>query len=138
MFTPRQVSTGNKVYKIHIKHEAKKTTVTIPPDYSILQMKEQIQSQFNVKPDEQILLCNGKLLDVSDNVTLKQAKISNGSKISCKKVNNTKANVSSPEISEEVIKVDETLKKLESIEKNANTLEADVVVLDKKKKTAKT
>jgi len=135
MFTPRQVSVGNKVYQLHIKHEAKKATIDINPDRSIHQLKEQIQSQFDVKPDEQSLLCNGKVLDVSDNVTLKQAKIPNGSKISCSKVKTSKAIRSSQDSSK--IGINETLKKLESIEEKADSLEKGVHALDKKRKKLK-
>ena len=46
-------------------------------------MKEKIQSEFNIDPDRQVLHCNGKLMEAADNVTIKQAKIPNGSKILC-------------------------------------------------------
>lgn len=134
MFTPRQVSMGNKVYKLHIKHDAKKTTINIPPDHSIHQLKECIRSEFYVKPEKQILFCNGKLLDVSDNSTLKQAKIPNGSKIICTKLSASAANLSIYEDSEMEVKVDETLQKLVEMEKNANDLEISVQRLDKERR----
>jgi len=134
MFTPRQVSMGNKVYKLHIKHDAKKSTINIPPDHSIQQLKECIQNQFNVKPEKQILFCNGKLMNVSDHKTIKQAKIPNGSKIICTKVSSSVTNLSISDDSEMVIEVDETLKKLENIEKKANALEISVLNLDKERR----
>ena len=75
-----------KAYKLHVKYEAKKSCITIPPDHSIQQLKQMIHSQFNLKPEEQSLLCNGKPLCTSDNTTLKQAKIPNNSKIALNRV----------------------------------------------------
>jgi len=130
MFTPRQVSMGNKVYKLHIKHDAKKSSINLPPDHSIYQLKESIYSEFKVKPDQQILFCNGKLLDVSDYMTLKQAKIPNGSKINCTKLS---YNVTKP-MSIEDVEVDQTLQKLEQVAKKANDLELSVLNLDKERR----
>ena len=135
MFTPRQVLMGNKVYKLHIKHDAKKSSINLPPDHSIYQLKESIYSEFKVKPDQQILFCNGKLLDVSDYMTLKQAKIPNGSKINCiiKSKINLSYNVTQP-MSVEDVEVDQTLQKLEQVVKKANDLELSVINLDKERR----
>jgi len=130
MFTPRQVSMGNKVYKLHVRHDALKTSISVPPDYSILQLKEKIYAETKVPPGDQILHCNGKLLDVSDLVTLKQAKIPNGSKINCSRVNRP---VNKP-LSVEDVEVDELLQKLEHIEKRSNDLEKCVSAVDKERK----
>eukprot|EP00090_Calanus_glacialis_P001422 TRINITY_DN11013_c0_g1_i5.p1 TRINITY_DN11013_c0_g1~~TRINITY_DN11013_c0_g1_i5.p1 ORF type:complete len:215 (-),score=61.56 TRINITY_DN11013_c0_g1_i5:46-690(-) len=129
MFTPRQVSMGNKVYKLHIKHDAKKTSINIPPDHSIYQLKENIHSEFKVKPDHQILFCNGKLMDVSDYITIKQAKIPNGSKIIC-----TKLSSKSPPPPQISLEIDETLKRLDHMEQKATNLELNVQNIDKERR----
>ena len=69
--------------QVHVKYSSKSVEVTLSPDTSVLQLKEKISSEFNVDPERQILHCNGKLMDADDNVTIKQAKIPNGSKILC-------------------------------------------------------
>jgi len=74
---------GNKLFKVHVKHSARTVEVTLSPDSSVIQLKEKISSEFNVSPERQILHCNGKLLEAGDNVTIKHAKIPNGSKILC-------------------------------------------------------
>jgi len=135
MFTPRQVSMGNKVYKLHIKHDAKKTSISIPPDHSIYQLKENIHSEFKVKPEHQILFCNGKLMDVSsDFITIKQAKIPNGSKIICTKLS-TKSPPTSPYSGSGISpEIDETLQKLDDMEQKANDLELNVQNIDKERR----
>jgi len=141
MFTPRQVSMGNKVYKLHIKHDAKKTSINIPPDHSIHQLKENIHSEFKVKPEHQILFCNGKLMDVSDFSTIKQAKIPNGSKIICTKLSTKSPPPSSPSPSSKgsqmSLEIDETLKKLDQMEQKANDLELNVKNIDKERRKLK-
>jgi len=127
MFTPRQVSMGNKVYKLHIKHDAKKASINIPPDHSILQLKEAICSEFKVAPEQQNLICNGKPMEVSDLQTLKQAKIPNGSRIICFRQNPI---VQQPE----KVDLDETMSKLTSIEVKANDLEQNLKLVDKERK----
>ena len=72
-----------KVFKVHVKHSGRSVEVGLTPDTSVLQLKEKICSEFNVAPDRQILHCNGKLLEADDSVSIKQAKIPNGSKILC-------------------------------------------------------
>ena len=135
MFNPRQVSMGNKVYKLHIKHDAKKTSINIPPDHSIYQLKGNIHSEFGLKPDHQILFCNGKLMDVSDYMTIKQAKIPNGSKIICTKLSTTSAaRPSSSGGSQMSLEIDETLKKLDHMEQKANDLELSVRNIDKRRR----
>jgi len=121
---------GNKVYKLHVRHETVKSSISLPPDYSVLQLKEKIFEETKVPPDDQILYCNGKLLDVSDLVTLKQAKIPNGSKLNCIKANRT---VTKP-LSVEDVEVDETLVKLEHIENKSNELEKCVLAVDKERR----
>jgi len=83
MFTPRSVVMGNKVFKVHVKHSGRSVEVALTPDTSVLHLKEKICSEFNVGPDRQILHCNGKLMEADDNVSIKAAKIPNGSKILC-------------------------------------------------------
>lgn len=133
MFTPRQVTMGNKVYKLHVKHDAKKTSINLPPDYSIHQLKEKICEELKVPMEEQVLHCNGKLLDVSDFMTLKQAKIPNGSKLICTKVNRGDRSAYKP-MSVEDVEVDEALVKLETIEKKTNDLEKCVINVDKQRR----
>lgn len=133
MFTPRQVSMGNKVYKLHVRHEAVKASISLPPDYSVLQLKEKIYAETKVPPEDQLLYCNGKMLDVSDLVTLKQAKIPNGSKINCIKVSKT---VTKP-LTVEDVEVDESLVKLEHIENKSNELEKCVLAVDKERRNLK-
>jgi len=130
MFTPRQVTMGNKVYKLHVKHDAKKTSFDLSPDYSIHQLKEKICDELKVPMEEQVLHCNGKLLDVSDFLTLKQAKIPNGSKLICTKVNRG----AYKPMSVEDVEVDEALVKLENIEKKTNDLEKCVINVDKQRR----
>jgi len=136
MFTPRQISMGNKVYKLHIKHDAKKSSINIPPDHSIYQLKENIHSEFKVKPEHQILFCNGKLMDFSDYMTIKQAKIPNGSKIICTKLSKNSPPTPSPSSkgSQMSLEVDETLAKLDHMEQKANDLELKVQNIDKERR----
>jgi len=53
----------------------------VAPDESVFQLKKLIQSEFNIEPENMVLICNGKPLEVSDFATLKHAKIPNGSKL---------------------------------------------------------
>ena len=71
------------VFKVHVKYSARSVEVSLAPDSPVHQLKEKIKSEFNIDPDRQILHCNGKLMEADDNVTIKQAKIPNGSKILC-------------------------------------------------------
>ena len=70
-----------KAIKVHVKHSGKSVEVDLTPDTSVLQLKGKICFEFNVAPDRQVLHCNGRLLEVYDSVSIKQAKIPNGSKI---------------------------------------------------------
>ena len=72
-----------KVFKVHVKHSGRSVEVGLTPDTSVLQLKGKICFEFNVAPDRQILHCNGRLLEAEDSVSIKQAKIPNGSKILC-------------------------------------------------------
>ena len=108
-----------------------KSSISLPPDYSVLQLKEKICEETNVPPDEQILYCNGMMLGVSDLVTLKQARIPNGSKIKCIKVNRT---VTNKQLSVEDVEMDESLVKLENIENKTNELEKCVLAVDKERR----
>ena len=66
-----------------MKHSGRSVEVGLTPDTSVLQLKEKICSEFNIAPDRQILHCNGRLLEAEDSVSIRQAKIPNGSKILC-------------------------------------------------------
>jgi len=78
---PRSVAMGNKVYKLHIKHQTNKETLDVSPSLTFGELQSKIHDRFQVAPTSQRLLCNGKPLVLGDNITLKQAKIPNGSKI---------------------------------------------------------
>ena len=71
------------VFQVHVKYSARSVEVSLAPDSPVHQLKEKISSEFNIDPDRQILHCNGKLMEADDNVTIKQARIPNGSKILC-------------------------------------------------------
>eukprot|EP00090_Calanus_glacialis_P004504 TRINITY_DN13369_c0_g1_i9.p1 TRINITY_DN13369_c0_g1~~TRINITY_DN13369_c0_g1_i9.p1 ORF type:complete len:216 (-),score=73.30 TRINITY_DN13369_c0_g1_i9:129-776(-) len=131
MSSKRQKS---KAYKLDVKYEAKKASITILPDHSIHQLKQMIHSQFNLKPEEQFLLCNGKPLCASDNITLKQAKIPNGSKITANRIASSPANTPTNGKSAVVVEVDETFKKLENIVKNASEVIKSVHKLEKERR----
>jgi len=74
---------GNKIFKVHVKYAGTNFEVELSPDTSIYELKEKIQTKFHIKPKAQLLFCNGKLLEVEDHKTIKQARIPNGSKILC-------------------------------------------------------
>ena len=132
MFTPRQVSMGNKVYKLHIKHDTKKIVLTLPPDYSIQQLKENIFDEFKVKPDDQFLVCNGKPMEATNLMTLKQAKIPNGSKIICTKLTKHKEEETFLEDEpEKSVNMHEVLRK---IYEEAESLESKVEKVEKERK----
>jgi len=80
-FVPRSVVMGNKVYKIHVKCEGGKDTFSVPPDYSVGQLKTRIAAKFNVPASQLVLLCNGRALQGEDHCTLRQARVFSGSKI---------------------------------------------------------
>jgi hypothetical protein len=122
----------NKAYKLDVKYEAKKACIKIPPDHSIHQLKAMIHSQFNLKPEEQSLLCNGKPLCAGDNITLKKAKIPNGSKIIVHRVPLPAGKNSTT--GETAVIVDETLKKLENIVKSASGVIKSVHKLEKERR----
>jgi hypothetical protein len=123
-----------KAYKLDVKYEAKKASISILPDNSIHQLKQMINSQFNLKPEEQSLICNGKPLCKSDNMTLKQAKIPNGSKIAANRITSSAANTRTNGDSAGVFVVDETFKKLENIVKNASEVIKSVHQLEKERR----
>ena len=132
MFTPRQVSMGNKVYKLHIKHDTKKIVLTLPPDYSIQQLKENIFDEFKVKPDDQFLVCNGKPMEANNLMTLKQAKIPNGSKIICTK--QTKQKQEETGLEDEPEKSDNMHDVLKKMLEEAESLESKVEKVEKERK----
>lgn len=87
MMTPRQVQMGNKVYKLHLKHETERETLSLSPDISVGELKAKIKSQFNIPPSQHLILfSNGKSISAENHKTVKQAKILSGSKILVSKV----------------------------------------------------
>ncbi|XP_023328916.1 uncharacterized protein LOC111701738 isoform X2 [Eurytemora carolleeae] len=81
MMTPRSVEMGNKVYKLHVKVGARKEILELPPDSSLDILHQHIYRIFQIPESQQRLVCNGKPLNFSSNLTLKQARVGNGSKI---------------------------------------------------------
>ena len=55
--------------------------VQLSQEDSIMQLKQKIEDKIEIEPEKMQLLCNGKLLEVADTTSIKQAKIPNGSKI---------------------------------------------------------
>merc|ERR1712058_165255 len=75
--------------------------------------------EFNLDPSLQVLQCNGKVFDLDDHTTIKQARIPNGSKILCS------LKSASPKVSKSVID------KLLKLEKDADEIERKLDVLKK-------
>ena len=103
-----------------MKYSARSVEVCLTPDSPVHQLKEKISSEFNIDPDRQILHCNGKLMEAEDNVTIKQAKIPNGSRILCT-------------LSQKL--VDPVVQHLEKIESSADDLEISLDKLVKQRRT---
>jgi len=120
MFTPRSVTMGNKVFKVNVKYSSKSCEIQLNQDDTIYALKLKIQKEFNLDPSLQVLQCNGKILDLDDNTTIKQARIPNGSKILCSSLKSA-----SPKVSNSVID------KLLKIEKDADEIEKKLDVLKK-------
>jgi len=81
MMTPRSVTMGNKVYKLHVKHGSNKKTLNMSPSATVQQLKQEITENFQVPESNQQLIFNGKTLQLNDASSLKQCRIPNGSKI---------------------------------------------------------
>ena len=106
--------------QVHVKYSARSVEVCLTPDSPVHQLKEKIQTEFNIDPERQILHCNGKLMEAEDNVTIKQAKIPNGSKILCT-------------LSQKP--VDPVVQHLDQIESSADELEISLDKLVKQRRT---
>jgi len=120
MFTPRQVTMGNKIFKVYVKYSSKSCEIPLAQDDTIYALKQKIQNEFNLDPSQQILQCNGKILGLDDHTTIKQAKIPNGSKILCSSLKSA-----SPKVSLSVID------KLLKLEKDSEEIEKSIDVLKK-------
>jgi len=120
MFTPRQVTMGNKIFKVYVKYSSKSCEIPLAQDDTIYALKQKIQNEFNLDPSQQILHCNGKILGLDDHTTIKQAKIPNGSKILCSSLKSA-----SPKVSLSVID------KLLKLEKDSEEIEKSIDVLKK-------
>jgi len=120
MFTPRQVTMGNKIFKVYVKYSSKSCEIPLAQDDTIYALKQKIQNEFNLDPSQQILHCNGKMLGLDDHTTIKQAKIPNGSKILCSSLKSA-----SPKVSLSVID------KLLKLEKDSEEIEKSIDVLKK-------
>lgn len=120
MFTPRQVTMGNKIFKVYVKYSSKSCEIPLAQDDTIYALKQKIQNEFNLDPSQQILQCNGKILGLDDHTTIKQAKIPNGSKILCSSLKSA-----SPKVSLSVID------KLLKLEKDSEEIEKNIDVLKK-------
>ena len=108
------------MFQVHVKYSARSVEVCLAPDSPVHQLKEKISSEFKIAPDRQVLHCNGKLLEADDNVTIKQAKIPNGSKILCT-------------LSQKP--VDPVVQNLDRIEASADDLEISLDKLVKQRRT---
>jgi len=129
MFTPRQVTMGNKIFKVHVKYGSSSYEIQLSQDNSIFQLKEKIQSRFDIEPEKQVLSCNGRLLEVEDSKTIKQARIPNGSKILCTAIKSDLKRTSSRSENIASDPVHETLDKIESAAKQFETKLGDIVKL---------
>jgi len=81
MMTPRCLTMGNKVYKLHVKHGSNKKTVSMSPDSTVHQLKQKIADIFQIPEGNQRLMLNGRSMELNEDTTLKQGRIANGSKI---------------------------------------------------------
>lgn len=142
-FTPRAVSMGNKVYKLHVKCEGGKDTLSVHPDYSVGQLKSLIGAKFHISPSQLLLTCNGKPLQGEDHATLKQARVYSGSKILAMKAGKSETgDVNNPYSQDKNVKIKpaderdgentrdkELLARLTEVERQASGLEALVTRL---------
>jgi len=79
---------GNQLYKLNIHHNSTKTTIMMPPDNTVLQLKETIQSTTGVAPCQQVLFCKAKVLRLKNKDTLEETGIESGSIITVMKIAN--------------------------------------------------
>ena len=120
----------SKAYKLDVRYESQSSHISLAPDLAICQLKQEIFSQFKIPVEEQALTCNGKHLDPeTDNLTIKQAKIANNSKILVHRV----PLPSQDKIKEQPI-VDETFKELEKLVMNASEVIKSVHTLEKERR----
>ena len=115
-------------HQVTVKHSGAICELQLSPDSSILNLKEKIHSRFNIQPEHQFLICNGKLLQASDTETIKQSRIPNGSKILCS---------SKERMKPEEGRSDSTylvMAKLEKIEAEAESMDARLTTLLKQKR----
>ena len=123
-----------KAFKLDVKYESQSSQISLAPDLAIYQLKQEILSQFKIPVEEQALICNGKHLGPeTDNLTIKQARIPNNSKISVQRVP-----VPSEDTSKEQSiadgEVDESFKELEKLVKNASEVIKSVHTLEKERR----
>lgn len=123
---------GNKIFKVHVKCGSSSFEIQLSQDNSIFQLKEKIQSRFDIDPANQVLVCNGKLLQGEDTITIKQARIPNGSKILC-------TAMKQPDTIKERTNSDPVMEKLDTIDASATDLNAniDILVSNKSDSTSK-
>ena len=103
----------------------------LSPDSSIQNLKEKIHSRFNILPEHQFLICNGKPLEASDTATIKQARIPNGSKILCSSRQREEAE---EESSNNCDIADLVMVALEKIEADLDIIEAKLISLVKQRR----
>eukprot|EP00092_Neocalanus_flemingeri_P036437 GFUD01039674.1.p1 GENE.GFUD01039674.1~~GFUD01039674.1.p1 ORF type:complete len:190 (+),score=60.23 GFUD01039674.1:263-832(+) len=70
---------GNQLYKLHILHNSTLITMTIPPDHTVLQLREAIQSNTGVDPCQQVLFCGSQILRMKNKDSLEKTEVVNGS-----------------------------------------------------------
>lgn len=103
----------------------------LSPDSSIQNLKEKIHARFNILPEHQFLICNGKPLEASDTATIKQARIPNGSKILCSSRQREEAE---EESSNNCDIADIVMVALEKIEADLDIIEAKLISLVKQRR----
>ena len=117
-------------FQVHIKHAGTSCELQLSPDSSILNLKEKIHSRFNILPEHQFLICNGKLLQASDTATIKQARIPNGSKILCSSKQRRREEEENTSSSSDNL----VMTKLEKIQTDTESLEAKLIRLVNQKR----
>ena len=76
------------MYKLDIHHNSTKTTIMMPPDNTVLQLKERIHSTTGIEPAQQVLFYRAKLLRLKNKDTLEKTDIESGSIITVIKIAN--------------------------------------------------
>ena len=79
---------GNQLYKLDIHHNSTNTTVMMPPDDTVHNLKERIHSTTGVEPAQQVLFCRAKLFRLENKDILEKTDIESGSITNVIKISN--------------------------------------------------